>query len=245
MGSIFYVGASIQGAIDGVLPWTTCGDFSNENCTLLDPVNVTDSDNATKKEGFLGLQRCVPNEGIVENCTYLETPATQYWEKYVLEITPEIPELGDLGGFSYGLPLCLAASWLVVFLCLMKGVKSSGKVVYFTATFPYLILFALLIRGVTLPGAGEGLEYLFIPKWEQLLVFQVWRNAAEQMFFSLGISWGGLMMFGSYNKFHDKINIDAAVVSSLLSSLLVKYSPFWDFCQRNLEYPSKLLLKKD
>ena len=28
-------------------------------------------------------------------------------------------------------------------------------------------------------------------------------------------SWGGLMMFGSYNKFHNKINIDAAVVSSL------------------------------
>jgi len=31
----------------------------------------------------------------------------------------------------------------------------------------------------------------------------------------LGISWGGLMMFGSYNKFHNKINIDASVVSSL------------------------------
>ncbi len=42
-----------------------------------------------------------------------------------------------------------------------------------------------------------------------------WRKAAEQMFFSLGISWGGLMMFGSYNKFHNKIHIDAAIVSSL------------------------------
>ena len=35
----------------------------------------------------------------------------------------------------------------------------------------------------------------------------MWRKAAEQMFFSLGVSWGGLMMFGSYNKFHNKINI--------------------------------------
>merc|ERR1712241_1412647 len=149
------------------------------------------------------------------NCTYKETPATQFWEKYVLQITPGMPDAGSVGGFSWELPLCLAFSWLVVFLCLMKGVKSSGKVVYFTATFPYFILIALLVRGVTLEGAASGLEFLFIPKWEKLLDFQVWRNAAEQMFFSLGISWGGLMMFGSYNKFHNKINIDAAVVSSL------------------------------
>ena len=78
------------------------------------------------------------------------------------------------------------------------------QVVYFTATFPYVILIALLVRGVTLPGASVGLEYLFIPDWSKLLEFQVWRNAAEQMFFSLGISWGGLMMFGN---FLDKINL--------------------------------------
>jgi len=87
--------------------------------------------------------------------------------------------------------------------------------VYFTATFPYVILIALLVRGVTLPGATKGLEYLFIPDPEKLLDFNVWKDAASQMFFSLGISWGGLMMFGSYNKFHNKINIDAGVVSSL------------------------------
>ena len=78
------------------------------------------------------------------------------------------------------------------------------QVVYFTATFPYVILIALLVRGVTLPGAKVGLEYLFIPDWSKLGEFQVWRNAAEQMFFSLGISWGGLMMFGD---FLDKINL--------------------------------------
>ena len=78
------------------------------------------------------------------------------------------------------------------------------QVVYFTATFPYVILIALLVRGVTLPGAKVGLEYLFIPDWSKLGEFQVWRNAAEQMFFSLGISWGGLMMFGN---FLDKINL--------------------------------------
>jgi len=35
------------------------------------------------------------------------------------------------------------------------------------------------------------------------------------MFFSLSISWGGLIMFGSYNKFRNRVDIDAFVVSSL------------------------------
>ena len=49
-------------------------------------------------------------------------------------------------------------------------------------------------------GAVDGIKFLFIPKWERLLDPLVWKDAASQMFFSLGVSWGGLIMFGSYNK---------------------------------------------
>ena len=53
---------------------------------------------------------------------------------------------------------------------------SNSKVVYFTATFPYLILLILLIMSVTLPGAGNGIHYLFVPNagtWHKLADFQV------------------------------------------------------------------------
>ena len=72
--------------------------------------------------------RCSPV--VTENCTRLQTSAEQFWEKYILDIGPGLTDFGDLNGFKYDLPLALALSWFIVFLCLCKGVKSSGKVVY-------------------------------------------------------------------------------------------------------------------
>ena len=73
------------------------------------------------------------------------------------------------------------------------------QVVYFTATFPYVILIALLVRGCMLEGAVKGLEYLFVPKWEKLLELQPWRKAAEQMFFSLGIRLARFTRFTTWH----------------------------------------------
>lgn len=53
----------------------------------------------------------------------------------------------DMGEMRWELVGCLALAWVIVYLCMVKGVKSSGKVVYFTALFPYIVLFILFVRG--------------------------------------------------------------------------------------------------
>ena len=100
----------------------------------------------------------------------------------------------NVGGLKWELVVGLASAWVIVCLCLIKGVQSSGKVVYFTALFPYLVLVILLIRGVTLDGAYDGILFYVYPTAEKLANLKkidVWSAAATQIFFSLGPSFGG------------------------------------------------------
>ncbi|XP_069158252.1 sodium-dependent proline transporter isoform X2 [Procambarus clarkii] len=212
--SLYYMFGSFASEV----PWARCHpDWADSNCFDVDGLYPCPRYNLT-----------APTDTV--NCTTRnESSAQQFWRNGVLRLDKNgLQEFGNIGTIQWDLTLCLLLSWIIVFLCLVKGVRSSGKVVYFTATFPYVILIALLIVGVRLEGASEGLRYLFVPRWAELLNVTVWRKAAEQMFYSLSVSWGGLIMFGSYNKFRNKVHIDAFVVSSLdfITSLIASVAIF-------------------
>lgn len=69
---------------------------------------------------------------------------------------------------SWRLGLCLLGAWIIVFLILSKGIKSSGKCSYFLALFPYIIMIALLVRAVTLEGSSKGILFFLTPQWHEL-----------------------------------------------------------------------------
>ena len=75
----------------------------------------------------------------------------------------------DQGELRWELVACLAFAWLTCWLSVSKGVKSSGKVAWVTAIYPYLILSALFVRAITLPGAAEGISFYLKPDWSKLL----------------------------------------------------------------------------
>ncbi|KYN27971.1 Orphan sodium- and chloride-dependent neurotransmitter transporter NTT4 [Trachymyrmex cornetzi] len=131
----------------------------------------------------------------VEECVKSSETA-YFWYRTTLDAAPSIE---DGQGLKWWIVLCLLLSWVVVFFIVMKGIQSSGKVVYFTSMFPYLVLTIFFIRGITLKGASAGLAHMYTPKVEKLLEPTVWLDAATQVFYSFGLAFGSLIAFGSYN----------------------------------------------
>ncbi|XP_037533368.1 sodium- and chloride-dependent GABA transporter 2-like, partial [Nematolebias whitei] len=132
------------------------------------------------------------------NKTNLTSAATEFWERRVLSISGGIEELGNI---RWELLLCLIVMWVICYFCIWKGVKSTGKVVYFTATCPYVMLIILLIRGLCLPGAFEGVMFYLLPDPSRLTDPQVWMEAGAQIFFSYDVGAGTHIVLGSYNTY--------------------------------------------
>ncbi|CAG9759976.1 unnamed protein product [Ceutorhynchus assimilis] len=137
---------------------------------------------------------------------------SEYFRDYVLGIGDATWE--NFGSMRWEILGCLFFSWVMCYLAVLKGVKTSGKVVYFTVLFPYFILTALVIQGVILPGAIDGILLYLKPDWQKLLEVDVWAAAASQTFYSFGIACGSLITLASYNNFKNNCITDAIIVSA-------------------------------
>uniref|UniRef100_A0A8C2KUP3 Transporter n=1 Tax=Cyprinus carpio TaxID=7962 RepID=A0A8C2KUP3_CYPCA len=191
--SLYYLFASLTSE----LPWLNCDNpWNSPNCTEPQHINGT----------FLGNR--------TSYAKYKNTPAAEFYERRVLHIH-ESKGINDLGLPRWELTLCLILVVFILCFSLWKGVKSSGKVVYVTATMPYIVLLVLLIRGITLPGAMNGIRAYLHIDLKKLNNPQVWIDAATQIFFSLGAGFGVLIAFASYNKFDNNCYRDAILTSSI------------------------------
>uniref|UniRef100_A0A8B9KZ65 Transporter n=1 Tax=Astyanax mexicanus TaxID=7994 RepID=A0A8B9KZ65_ASTMX len=193
--ALFYLFSSFSGE----LPWVNCNNtWNSANCSDLNATLLNDS--------------------------HKVTPALEYFERGVLHMQ-DSRGIDDLGLPRWQLTSCLAVVIVVLYFSLWKGVKTSGKVVWITATMPYVVLTVLLLRGVTLPGAIDGIKAYLSVDFLRLCDAQVWIEAATQICFSLGVGFGVLIAFSSYNKFSNNCYRDAIITSSI-NSLTSFFSGF-------------------
>ncbi|XP_069752292.1 sodium- and chloride-dependent neutral and basic amino acid transporter B(0+)-like [Narcine bancroftii] len=211
--SLFYLFASFQSP----LPWADCFSWwgADETCSRTPRDTLC---NFTKDNGYFEIVNITwlhANNETCSNGSEIHFPHQssneQYWDKKVLRRTSSIDETGEI---VWHLALCLLLAWLMTGAALCKGIKSSGKVVYLTAIFPYVILTVLLVRGLTLDGSTKGIEFYLGSQsdFSKLANAEVWKDAATQIFFSFSVGWGSLLTLASYNKFHNNCYRDTIII---------------------------------
>ena len=94
----------------------------------------------------------------------------------------------------------------------------------------FVALIICIIRACTLPGAVDGLKYMFVPGWavangvieKAPSFFEVLSTAGGQMFFSLSLGMGAMITYGSYldKKEHLEKNAILIVVMDTLVALM-------------------------
>ncbi|XP_067944082.1 sodium- and chloride-dependent taurine transporter-like [Watersipora subatra] len=212
--ALYYLFASFS----KVVPWSHCDhDWNTEHCTT-DWSKFTSKYNATAALANITVNGTVyGNTSYYGNETrldYYTDPATEYWMFRVLNISSGIQEAGQL---KWDLSLCLLLAWIIVFACIAKGVKTSGKVMYVTATLPYVFMIILLIRNCMLPGAEIGIKFYLTPNATKLASMQTWVDAGTQIFFSYSIGIGASTALGSFNKFHHNSYRDTIIFACVNS----------------------------
>lgn len=129
--------------------------------------------------------------------------------------------VNEVGFIPLGILFSLVIVWVMIYFSVWKGVKSVGKVVLVTMPLPVILLLVLLVRGITLPGALNGLIFYLRPNFVALWDLEVWSAAMSQIFFTLSLAFGIMIAYASYQHVESDISKSAIITSLVNSSISI------------------------
>lgn len=113
---------------------------------------------------------------------------------------------------------------IIVYSGVVRGIERANRMLI-PALFVFLVFLA--IRALLLPGAVNGLNFLFNPDWNKLLDLHVWLEALSQSAWSVGAGWGLMLTYGIYSKKREDIVLNSFLTgfgnnsASLISAIAV------------------------
>ncbi|MGH7606148.1 MAG: sodium-dependent transporter, partial [Gemmatimonadales bacterium] len=113
-----------------------------------------------------------------------------------------------------------------------RGVRAIERVARVMMPTLLVLVVLLAVRAVTLPGAGEGLRYLFSVDWQALGNPRVWLEALTQNAWDTGAGWGLVLVYAAYLRQREDTALNAIILPtanntvSLLSGIMVLCTVF-------------------
>ena len=148
-------------------------------------------------------------EGVENAEKFFYSGFLKFWQSAETK-TPVAPT--PLGRLVTPIVVSLGVIWVAMYLCIFKGVKLVSKVVLWTVPLPWIMLLILMVRGLTLPGATQGMDFFLHPKWTMLMRPDTWRWAFGQMFFSMSLAFGVMITYASFLHRKSDINNNATII---------------------------------
>lgn len=204
--SVYFIYRSLLSFGDK-MPWEDCDNSWNSKGTCVSISQLKES--CSHKN--VSLETC--RKDLFDNVN-VTSPASEFFVKELSQID-QSTGLDDMGYLRWELVFCTMIVYMLHYFSLFRGLETSGKVVWVTATAPYMILSILLVRGLFLPGATMGIKYYLSPKLEKLADPQVWIDAAGQVFYSIGVGFGVHLTYASFNSHNNNCYRDCLMTSAV------------------------------
>ncbi|WP_158136155.1 sodium-dependent transporter [Photobacterium damselae] len=116
----------------------------------------------------------------------------------------------QLGGFQLHIAIPMMIAWAITFAAIYSGIKGGiERASKIMMPLLFIMVLGLITRVVFLPGALDGLNYLFQPDFSKILDAKVWSAAYGQIFFTLSVGFAIMIAYSSYLPSKSDINNNA------------------------------------
>ncbi|NVO61719.1 sodium-dependent transporter [Photobacterium damselae] len=116
----------------------------------------------------------------------------------------------QLGGFQLHIAIPMMIAWAITFAAIYSGVKGGiERASKIMMPLLFIMVLGLITRVIFLPGALDGLNYLFQPDFSKILDAKVWSAAYGQIFFTLSVGFAIMIAYSSYLPSKSDINNNA------------------------------------
>jgi NSS family neurotransmitter:Na+ symporter len=160
----------------------------------------------------------------------------QYWESFTSSWEPV--------GFHFA---AVFIGCSIIYFGVVKGIERANKILIPSL---FILLMIAMIRSLTLPGALQGLNFLFSPNLSHLGNIKLWLNALSQAAWSTGAGWGLMLTLGVYSRKKENSFLTTATLgfgnnlASLLAAVTVIPTVFAFFAGQNMAQEKVLDIMK-